>query len=78
MGDFKCRKTLFTPILPENISRVSACNAYRGLLEGETVDQYVARLAQELEDEFQAVGPETVCAFVVEPVVGSVSDNRSR
>lgn len=73
VGDFKARKTPFEPILPENVSRVSACNAYRDLLEDESTEQYVARLAQELEDEFQKVGPETVCAFIAEPVVGSVS-----
>jgi adenosylmethionine-8-amino-7-oxononanoate aminotransferase len=40
--------------------------------EGESIESYVARLAQELEDEFQRVGPETICAFVAEPVVGAV------
>ena len=64
---------MFEPILPGNVSRVSACNVYRDLLEGETIEQYVARLAQELEDEFQRVGPGSVCAFVAEPVVGAVS-----
>lgn len=73
VGDFKARKTIFGPILPGNVSRVSACNVYRGLLEGETIKQYVARLAQELEDQFQRVGPRNVCAFVAEPVVGAVS-----
>ena len=73
MGDFKVRKTLFNPILPENVSRISACNSYRGIREGETNEEYVARLAQELDDEFQRVGPENVCAFLAEPISGSVS-----
>ena len=72
MGDFKARKHIFEPILPTNINQVSACNIYRGLQDGETVPQYVERLSQELEDELHKVGPETVCAFVIEPIVGSV------
>lgn len=67
------RRALFEPILAKHTSHVSACNAYRGLAEGETTEQYVARLAQELDDEFQRLGPETVAAFVAEPVVGAVS-----
>jgi adenosylmethionine-8-amino-7-oxononanoate aminotransferase len=73
MGDFKVRKMLFEPLLPQNVTRVSACNPYRGLLKGESIEEYVARLAQELEDEFQSLDAETVCAFVAEPVVGAVS-----
>jgi adenosylmethionine-8-amino-7-oxononanoate aminotransferase len=66
------RRTIFEPILlAHNTSRVSPCYPYRGLLEGETEPQYVERLAQELEDEFQRLGPETVIAFVVEPIVGA-------
>ena len=73
MGDFKARKHIFEPILPTNVSQVSACNPYRGLQDGETLPQYVERLAQELEAELQRLGPETVCAFVIEPICGSVS-----
>lgn len=67
------RRALYTPILSGNCSHVSACNAYRGMHDGESVDSYVGRLAQELEDEFQRIGPGKVCAFVAEPVVGVVS-----
>ena len=33
--------------------------------------QYVARLAEELEAEFQRLGPDTVIAFMAETVVGA-------
>jgi len=66
------RRALFEPLLMGNVSRVSACNAYRGMRKEETEEAYVARLADELEEEFQRLGPETVCAFVAEPVVGAV------
>ena len=56
----------------KNVSRVSPCNAFRGKKPGETDEEYVGRLVKEIDDEFQAVGPHTVCAFVAEPVVGAV------
>lgn len=60
-------------MLGSNVSHVSACNSYRGKKEHESIEAYVSRLAEELDLEFQRVGPETVCAFVAEPVVGAVS-----
>jgi adenosylmethionine-8-amino-7-oxononanoate aminotransferase len=41
--------------------------------QGETEEQYVQRLAKELDDEFQRLGPDTVCAFIAETVSGTVS-----
>ncbi|KAG9532902.1 PLP-dependent transferase, partial [Aureobasidium melanogenum] len=67
----KARRAPYEPMLLPNMSRVSACNAYRGMKESETEAEYVDRLAKELDDEFQRLGPETVCAFVAEPVVGA-------
>jgi len=75
LGDFKPRKELFEPLLHDNVSHVSPCHPYRDLRAGESHKEYVGRLVQELEDEFQRLGPETVCAFVVEPMVGTVSLN---
>lgn len=73
LGGHVGRRALFEPILLQNVSWVSPCNAYRGMKAGESDEEYVARLAKELDDEFQRVGPESVCAFVAEPVVGAVS-----
>ncbi|MCJ1324283.1 hypothetical protein MMC10_000945 [Thelotrema lepadinum] len=67
----KARRAIYEPMLSQNVSHVSACNAYRGKHEHETDKMYVSRLAEELDQEFQRVGPETVCAFVAEPVVGA-------
>ncbi|KAJ0382379.1 hypothetical protein COL922a_012699 [Colletotrichum nupharicola] len=72
MGGHVARRSLFTDMLLPNIGRVSPCNAYRGMTEGQTVEQYVEQLADELDHKFQEVGPETVCAFVAEPVVGAI------
>ena len=73
LGDFKVRKDPFVQLISQNSSRVSACSSYRGQREGEDDEAYVARLAQELDDEFLRIGPEKVCAFVAETVGGSVS-----
>ena len=68
----KARRGIFEPMLSSCVSHISACNIYRGCRSEETVEDYVARLAQELDEEFQRVGSDTVCAFVAEPVVGAV------
>lgn len=73
MSGHLARRSLFEPLLLSNtsISRVSACNAYRGPSNGESTSAYVTRLAQELDDEFNRVGPSSICAFVAEPMVGA-------
>jgi adenosylmethionine-8-amino-7-oxononanoate aminotransferase len=73
VGDIKSRRTIFEPLLLKNVSKVSPCHPWREMRQGESVDQYVARLKDELEDEFQRLGPETVAAFILEPMVGTVS-----
>ena len=78
VGGHEYRRAKFEPLLMKNVTRVSPCNTFRGKNPGETDDSYVARLAEELDEAFQAVGPETVCAFVAEPVVGAVSDALQR
>lgn len=67
----KGRRAIYEPLLSPNVSHVSECNAYRGRLADETIEAYCDRLAEELDTEFQKVGPDTVCAFVAEPVVGA-------
>ncbi|KAK3688418.1 pyridoxal phosphate-dependent transferase [Podospora appendiculata] len=71
VGGHKARRAKFEPLLMDNVSQVSPCFAFRGKAAGESDTDYVHRLAVELDDEFQRVGPETVCAFVAEPVVGA-------
>ena len=68
----KTRRAMYEPILSREFSQVSPCYPYRDMREGETEKGYVERLAQELDKEFQRLGPETVCAFVAETVAGLV------
>jgi adenosylmethionine-8-amino-7-oxononanoate aminotransferase len=65
------RRKLYMPMLSEAFSHVSPCYAYRDRRDDETDEEYVARLAAELEAAFQRLGPENVAAFVAEPVVGA-------
>lgn len=64
------RKRLFAPLLIET-SHIAPCYEYRGLQSGETRFEYGQRVANELEQEILRLGPETVAAFIAEPVVGA-------
>ena len=77
MSGHKGRRMIFEDILMPNIGRVSACYEYRGRRDGQTTEAYVEQLAEELDAKFRELGPETVCAFVAEPVVGAVSSSSS-
>jgi len=72
-GGHKFRRSKFEPLLSQNTSQVSPCYAYRGKRDGESDQDFVDKLLRELEDEFIRVGPDTVCGFIAEPVVGAVS-----
>jgi adenosylmethionine-8-amino-7-oxononanoate aminotransferase len=66
----KARRTIYEPMLGGNTSHVSPYYPYRDLQQGESTEHYVERLVQELEDEFQRVGPQTVCGVVFETMAG--------
>jgi 4-aminobutyrate--pyruvate transaminase len=56
--------------MPETI-RVSCPHPYQFSQPGETADAFAERLARELEDTILREGPETVGAFIAEPVQGA-------
>ncbi|MGE4169179.1 MAG: aspartate aminotransferase family protein [Candidatus Margulisiibacteriota bacterium] len=64
------RRKLFEPLLME-ASHLSPCYEYRGKQAGETTEAYGQRVASELEAEILRLGPDTVSAFICEPVVGA-------
>jgi adenosylmethionine-8-amino-7-oxononanoate aminotransferase len=72
-GGNMMRRALYEPILAPAFSLVSPCFAYRFKRDDESDQEYVDRLADELEAEFQRLGPETVIAFLAEPVVGATT-----
>lgn len=71
-GGNEWRRAQFAPLLVET-SHISPCYEYRGRADGETVEAYGLRVANELETEIERLGAESVMAFVAEPVVGATS-----
>ncbi|KAL1866229.1 hypothetical protein Daus18300_006893 [Diaporthe australafricana] len=67
----RARRANFEDILLPNVHRIPACNAYRQRLPDEPDAAFVIRKAAELENVFQAAGPDTIAAFIAEPVVGA-------
>lgn len=51
--------------------RIDPCYAYRNQKPGETAEAYALRSANSLEDMILKQGPETIAAFIAEPVVGA-------
>ena len=70
VGGNAWRRQQFEPLLVE-VAHVSPCYAYRGREGGESDTAYAERLVRELDETVQRLGPETVIAFVAEPVVGA-------
>jgi adenosylmethionine-8-amino-7-oxononanoate aminotransferase len=72
-GGNMMRRAPYAPLLSEAFSHVSPAFAYRFQREDESEARFVQRLADELEAEFQRLGPENVVAFCAEPVVGATT-----
>ena len=53
------------------VVRVAAPHWYSGAAPGETEEHFVERLVTELEDTIAREGPETIAAFIAEPVQGA-------
>ena len=64
------RRAPFAPLLADT-THIAPCYAYRDQAPDETPEAYGQRAADELEAEIQRLGPETVMAFLAEPVVGA-------
>ncbi|MEM1363136.1 MAG: aspartate aminotransferase family protein [Pseudomonadota bacterium] len=64
------RRAQFAPLLVE-MSHIAPCYEYAERGESESLEDYGKRVADELEAEILRLGPETVMAFIAEPVVGA-------
>jgi adenosylmethionine-8-amino-7-oxononanoate aminotransferase len=72
VGGNEWRRRQFAPLLID-VEHVAPTYAYRDQREGESAEQYGARLAQEFADTVERVGGENVIAFVAETVGGATS-----
>ena len=70
VGGNQFRREPYQPMLFE-ATHIAPCYAYRDKRSDETDEQYGRRVADELEAAILRRGPETVAAFVAEPVVGA-------
>ncbi|WP_028295124.1 aminotransferase [Oceanobacter kriegii] len=59
------------PIDAIGVLRTDAPHYYRGRLEGETEAQFVDRITGNLEAMILREGPETIAAFIAEPITGA-------
>ncbi|KAH9900549.1 aminotransferase, class III [Xylariomycetidae sp. FL2044] len=73
LGGHLVRRGPFEPLLLPNVHHIPACNSYRQRRKGESDAEFVCRKAAELDEAFLQLGPDTVAAFVAEPVVGAAS-----
>jgi adenosylmethionine-8-amino-7-oxononanoate aminotransferase len=67
------RREPYKPLLADAFSHVTPAFAYHEKRVDETDDSFARRLIAELEAEFERLGPDTVAAFVAEPVVGATA-----
>lgn len=70
-GGNRWRRTQFEPLLVPAMHHIAPCHAYRWKEAGETDAEYGRRVADELETKILELGPDTVAAFIAEPVVGA-------
>ena len=72
LSGYNSRKNFYKGILmPDNIDYIPACYSYRQRLEDESDSAFVARKKAELEAKFIEIGPDTVMALILEPMVGA-------
>ena len=71
-GGNQWRRLPFEPLLVD-VAHIAPCYAYRGREPGETEEAYGLRVADELAQAIERLGPETVMAFIAEPVVGATA-----
>ncbi|MDP5307870.1 aspartate aminotransferase family protein [Paracoccus spongiarum] len=66
------RRQQFGPLLLD-VSHIAPCYEYRDRADGETAEDYGIRAAEALRTEIERLGPDTVMAFMAEPVVGATA-----
>ncbi|WP_426443389.1 aspartate aminotransferase family protein [Bradyrhizobium genosp. P] len=67
------RREPYAPLLSPAFSHVTPAFAYHEKHDHESESDFVSRLAADLEAEFQRLGPDTVAAFIAEPVGGATA-----
>lgn len=71
-GESAVRRVPYEPMLMD-VTHISPCFAYRDKRTDESEEAYGLRVADELEEALQRLGPQTVLAFIVETMIGSTN-----
>ncbi|MFX4221022.1 MAG: aspartate aminotransferase family protein [Thalassobaculum sp.] len=72
VGGNEMRREQFRPMLID-AEHVAPCFAYRDKRADESEEEYGLRVADELDATIRKAGPDTVAAFICEPVVGATA-----
>lgn len=72
VGGNEMRREQFRPLLID-AEHVAPCFAYRDKRDDESEEEYGLRVADELDATIRKAGPDTVAAFICEPVVGATA-----
>ncbi len=72
VGGNAWRRAQFAPLLMD-VTHVAPCYPYREQQPGETPEAYGQRLARELDETIQRIGPHKVLGFVAETVGGATA-----
>ncbi len=70
-GGNRWRRAQFDPILADFVHHIAPCHYWRFGGANESAEQYGRRVADQLAETIEAVGPDRVAAFFAEPVVGA-------
>jgi len=70
VGGNAWRREQFSPLLVD-VSHIAPCYEYAEKDASESLTDYGLRVANELEEEILRLGPDSVMAFLAEPVVGA-------
>jgi adenosylmethionine-8-amino-7-oxononanoate aminotransferase len=70
VGGHKARRAPYAPMLM-SVGRIPACYPYRLQETGESDEAFGLRMAETLRTEIEQQGPETVAAFIAEPISGA-------
>ncbi len=62
----------YNPLLPKERVKIPEHNIYRDKREDESIEQYALRSSKQLEDKILEIGPEKVCAFIGETIMGGL------
>ncbi len=71
-GGNEWRRRQFSPLLIDT-HHIAPCFAYRGKNETEDDFEYGQRVANQLEQKLLELGPNSIMAFIAEPVVGATA-----